>query len=129
MSTSKLPELKISPFDGSAGDWIRFENMFIAQIDSKSISDSEKFGYLLESVKPKVRKRLANLKPGEQGYKRVWERLKVEYRHDKLIIAAHIEEIILLPQVKGRSYERVNEFYETLCKNCDALETMEEDAM
>ncbi|XP_028407507.1 uncharacterized protein LOC114530118 [Dendronephthya gigantea] len=67
-STSKLPELKISPFDGSAGDWIRFENMFKAQIDSKSISDSEKFGNLLESVKPKVRERLANLKPGEQGY-------------------------------------------------------------
>ncbi|XP_028403375.1 uncharacterized protein LOC114526072 [Dendronephthya gigantea] len=67
-STSKLPEMKISPFDGSARDWIRFENMFKAQIDSKSISDSEKFGYLLESVKPKVREKLANLKPGEQGY-------------------------------------------------------------
>ena len=39
---------------------IRFENMFKLQVDSKSISDSEKFGYLLELVKAKVRERLAN---------------------------------------------------------------------
>ena len=43
---------------------IRFKNMFKSQVDSKSISDSEKFGYLLELVKPKVRERLANLRPG-----------------------------------------------------------------
>ena len=60
-----------------------------------------------------------------QGYKTGWERLKAGYEHD-MIITAHIEEIILLQLVKGKSYERVSEFYETLCKNFDALETMGE---
>ena len=57
-SKSKLPEFKISPFNGTSADWIRFENMFVSQVDSKAISDAEKFGYLLELVHPKVKDRL-----------------------------------------------------------------------
>ena len=128
-STSKLPELKISPFNGTSADWIRFENMFASQVDSKSISDAEKFGYLLELVNPKVRGRLSNLKPGSEGYKTAWERLKIEYGHNKLVIAAHMEEIIKLQTVRGRNYDKVCEFYESLCKNYDALQTLGEEAM
>ena len=54
-STSKLPELRVFPFTGTSADWIRFESMFVSQVDSKPISDAEKFGYLLEFVHPKVR--------------------------------------------------------------------------
>ena len=32
-STTKLPKLKITPFKGTAGDWVRFENMFLTQVD------------------------------------------------------------------------------------------------
>jgi len=65
---SKLPELKITPFNGTPVDWIRFQNMFTSQIHDKSLSDEEKYGYLLELVVPKVRSRLANLKSGALGY-------------------------------------------------------------
>ena len=128
-STSKLPELKISPFNGTSADWISFENMFASQVDSKSISDAEKFGYLLELVNPKVRGRLSNLKPGSEGYKTAWERLKIEYGHNKLVIVAHMEEIIKLQTVRGRNYDKVCEFYESLCKNYDALQTLGEEEL
>ena len=114
---------------GISADWIRFENMFASQIDSKSISDAEKFEYLLELVNPKVRGRLSNLNPGSEGYKTAWERLKMEYGHNKLVIAAHMEEIINLQTVRGRNYDKVCQFYETLCKKYDALQTLGEEAM
>jgi len=85
-STTKLPKLKITPFKGTAGDWVRFENMFLTQVDAKSISDEEKFGYLLECVGPKVRDRIANLKPGTVGYKTAWDRLKKEYGQTKVVV-------------------------------------------
>ena len=47
---AKLPQLKISPFNGTVADWVRFENMFVTQADAKPISDEEKFGYLMEMV-------------------------------------------------------------------------------
>ena len=44
-SSAKLPKLKITPFRGTVVDWIRFENIFLTQIDKQPISDEEKFGY------------------------------------------------------------------------------------
>ena len=65
---AKLPKLRISPFNDTPADWIRFENMFTTQVHDKPISDKEKFGYLLEMVNPKVRERISNLKPSTSGY-------------------------------------------------------------
>ena len=125
-STTKLPKLQMTPFKGTAGDWVRFENIFLTQVDPKSISDKEKFGYLLESVGPKVRDQIANLKPGRIGYKTAWERLKKEFSQTKVVINAHMDEIINLPLVKGTHYFKIQEFYERLRKNYDALQTLEE---
>ena len=58
---AKLPKLKITPFYGTSTDWIRFENMFLTQVDRQPISDEEKFGYLLEIVSPKVRSKISNI--------------------------------------------------------------------
>ena len=82
-NTAKLPKLKITPFKGTPTEWVRFENMFVTQVHNRSISAEEKFGYLLEMVSANVRARIANLKPGEMGYKVAWERLKAEYGQDK----------------------------------------------
>ena len=125
-SLAKLPQLKITPFKGTAVDWVRFENMFLTQINSRPISDEEKFGYLFESVGPKVRDRIANLKPGTVGYKTAWERLKKEYGQTKVVVNAHMDEIINLTPVRGSNYSKVQEFYEKLSKNYDALQTLEE---
>ena len=123
---AKLPQLKITPFKGTAADWGRFENMFLTQINSRPISDEEKFGYFLESVGPKVRERIANLKPGTVGYKTAWEQLQKEYGQTKVVVNAHMDKIINLTPVKGSNYSKVQEFYEKLSKNFDALQMLEE---
>ena len=123
-NTAKLPKLKITPCKGTPTDWVRFENMFVTQVHNRSISAEEKFGYLLEMVSANVRARIANLKPGEVGYKVTWERLKAEYGQDKLVVNPHLEEIMNLPIVKGSNYLKVQEFYETVSRNHDALLTL-----
>ena len=125
-SLAKLPRLKITPFKGTASDWVRFENMFITQVDSRPISSEEKFGYLLESVVPKVRDRISNLKPSTMGYKMAWERLKTEYGQTRVVIRAHLDEIINLPTIRGTNHDRIQEFYDKLSNNFDALQTLGE---
>ena len=126
---AKLPKLKITPFDGTSTDWIRFENIFLTQVDRQPISDEEKFGYLLEMVSPKVRSKISNIKPSSEGYKRAWDRLKIEYGQTKVVINSHMESIINLSPVKGANYEKVQVFYEQLFKNFDALQTLGESDM
>ncbi|XP_068725012.1 uncharacterized protein [Montipora capricornis] len=60
------------------------------------------------------------------GYKVAWERLKTEYGQGKLVVNAHVEEIVNLPIVNGSNYLKVQEFYETVSRNHDALLTMGE---
>ena len=67
-TTAKLPKMIIRPFKGTPTDWVRFENMLVTQVQNKSISEEEKFGYLLEMVNPNVRAKIATLKPGKIGY-------------------------------------------------------------
>ena len=72
-----------------------------------------------------MRDRIADLKPGTVSYKKVWDRLKEEYGQTKVVMNAHMEEIINLFLVKGSNYFRVQEFYEKLSRNYDALQTIE----
>ena len=109
-TTAKLPKLRITPFKGTPTDWVRFSNMFVTQVHAKPISAAEKFGYLLEMVSPKVRESIANLKRGEMGYKVAWERLQSEYGQSKLVINAHVNEIVNLPVVRGTNYAKIQEF-------------------
>ena len=90
----------ITSFISTASDWVGFENMFLTQVDSKPISDEEKFGYLLEMVSNKVRDKISNLK-GSAGYKMAWERLKKEYGQTSLVVNSHIDEIVNLEKVWG----------------------------
>ena len=124
LQQAKLPKLQITPFNGTPMDWVRFENMFMSQVHTKDIPDEIKFGYLLEMVSPQVRDRIGNLKPGTEGYKTAWERLKREYGQTQVVVNAHMTEIINLGVIKGTDYERVRGFHEKLSKSFDALQTL-----
>ena len=72
-----------------------------------------------------MRDRIADLKPGTVGNNTAWDRLNEEYGQTKVVMNAHMEEIINLFPVKGFNYFRVQEFYEKLSTNYDALQTLE----
>lgn len=54
-------------------------------------------------VVAKVREQISNLKPGTLGYRTAGERLQREYGQTKLVVNAHMDEIINLTPVKGNS--------------------------
>ena len=77
-SYSKLPESKVTLFNGTVADWVRFSNMFSSQVLS-NLFDEIKFGYLVEMVNPRVREKIANLKPRKIVLETAWERLNKEF--------------------------------------------------
>ena len=54
---------------------------------------------------------------------------KNEYGQIKLVVNAHMDEIINLTPVKGNSYDKVSNFYERLRKNFNALQILGEEDM
>ena len=121
--------MKLTPFKGSAIDWVQFENMFLSQVHNKDFSDEEKFTFLSELATPKIRDQIGNLKPDTLGYNTAWQRLKREYGETKHVINSHMSQIINLPLTKGTSVGKVQEFYDKLIRSYDALETLGEYEM
>ena len=67
----------------------------------------------MEIVTPVVRRKMVNLKPGEIGYKTAWERLKTKTSQNKLVVSAHVQEVVNmvnLSSVKGTHFLRIQEF-------------------
>lgn len=81
---------------------------------------------MLESVIPKVRDRISNLKPNTVGYKMAWGRLKTEYGQTKVVISAHLDEITNFPTIRGTNHDRIQGFYDKLGSNFDSLQTLGE---
>ena len=95
--------------------------MSTTQVLNKGFSDEIKFGYLLEMVNSNVREQIANLKPGREGLKIAWNRLKKEFGQKQTIINTHIEEVVNLPAIRSTSYIKIQDFFEKLSKTYDAL--------
>ena len=103
--------------------------MFKSQVDSKSISDSEKFGYLLQLVKPKVRERLANLRPGART--RLQDSMAeakgwIWTRHDNC--CTHWRNYTVTVS-EGKELWKSERVLWDIMQNFDALETMGEISM
>ena len=47
-SVVKLPKLSMTPFNGTVIDYVRFENQFIAMVDSQNVSPVTKLSHLKE---------------------------------------------------------------------------------
>ena len=112
-ATANLPNLNISPFKGTPKDWIRFNNQFMAQIDSQPVSKTIKLGYLLQCVKGECHDLIGSIPNNDDGYDRALKILKEEYGQERVVLASHTREIINLPYLKGSRYLPIKEFYET----------------
>ena len=71
----------------------------------------------MERVNPNVQAKIANLKPGEIGYKIAWKRVKSECGQNKLKVNVTVEEIVNLLVIKGFNSLKIQEFYESVSRN------------
>eukprot|EP00794_Sanderia_malayensis_P008645 gene8645-biopygen6924 len=121
---TKLPDLQITKFQGTHLDWVRFWNIFQAQIDSAPMSETAKFSYLKELVTPKVRITIDKLPVTSEGYAKAKKILEQRYGDPAEVTNAHIQQIIALPVIHGRPRAKIHEFYDQLQCNVQALDTM-----
>ena len=121
---AKLPKLVITQFKGTPADWVRFWGQFTAEIDAADISQITKFSYLKELLEPEVRPSIGGLPLTTEGYERAKNILKLKFGKESEIVNAYVDGIMSLPSIYGANPNKVSQFYEKLCSNVQALETM-----
>ncbi len=86
---SKLPELKITKFNGNASNWLTFWNKFEAEIDKADLAPTTKFAYLKEMLDPGIRTEVDGLPFTIGGYERAKTILQSEYGRQSEIVNAY----------------------------------------
>ena len=122
--SSKLPELKITKFNGKPCNWLTFWNKFEAEIDKSDLAPTTKFAYLKEMLEPNIRNEVDGLPFSSEGYERAKTILNSEYGRPSEIVNAYIQNIMNLPVITGSQPAKVHEFYKTLLFNVQSLETL-----
>ena len=122
---TKLPKLTITKFNGSHTDWLRFWNIYEAEIDRCSdMAAVTKFAYLKDLLEPKVRAGIDGLPFSSEGYERAKNILRNKYGKTSEIVNAYVQNIMGLPVISGANPARIHQFYEALPFNVQALETL-----
>ena len=97
---TKLPKLIITPFNCAPTDWLRFWNVFEAEIDNNSdLAAVTKFAYLKELLKPNVKSTIDGLPFSTEGYTRAKNILKNKYGNTTEIVNAYVQNIMALPVI------------------------------
>ena len=95
---TKLPKLTITKFNGSHTDWLRFWNIYEAEIDKCSnMAAVTKFAYLKDLLEPKVRAGIDGLPFSSEGYERAKNILKTKFGKTSEIVNAYVQNIMGLP--------------------------------
>lgn len=118
---TKLPKLTIAEFDGSYTDWLRFWNIFEAEIDSCSdLAGVTKLAYLKDLLVTKVRAEIDGLPFSSEGYERAKSTLKSKYGNTSEVVNAYVQNIMALPTISGSNPVKNHHFYENLLFNVQA---------
>ena len=122
---TKLPKLTITKFNGTHTDWLRFWNIYEAEIDKCSnMAAVTKFAYLKDLLEPKVRAGIDGLPFSSEGCEWAKNILKNKYGKMSEIVNGYVQNIMGLPVISGANPAKINQFYEALSFNVQALETL-----
>ena len=122
---TKLTTLTIAKFNGSHTDWLRFWNIYEAEIDRCSdMAAVTKFAYLKDLLEPKVRAGIDGLPFSSEGYELAKNILRNKYGKTSELVNAYVQNIMGLPVISGANPARIHQFYEALSFNVQALETL-----
>ena len=116
-STTKLPKLLISKFNGTYTDWTRFWQQYEASIGAADIPNVTKFSYLKELLEPKIRGLIEGLPLFSEGFERAKNILKTKYGKESEIVNAYVTNIMSLEPVHGANPNKISIFYEKLSAN------------
>ena len=74
-SSSQLPKLKLSSFDGYPLEWPEWSNMFKATVHHRDITDSEKMSHLKTLLTGKAKPAISGMGYSGEFYAQAWELL------------------------------------------------------
>ncbi|XP_037814584.1 uncharacterized protein LOC119605504 [Lucilia sericata] len=124
-SELRLPPIEIPDFDGNLSNWIRFRDLFVSMVDSRTnISNVQKLEYLQMKLKGEASTVIKHLTPTNDNYNVAWELLKENYDNSEMIVEKYLELLFDQKHVKNATASDFKKFYHNTVEAYNALKTL-----
>lgn len=121
----KLPELQIFKFDSKLENWMTFRDTFTSLIHTNvSISDIEKFYYLLSSVSGPALAIVKSMPVTADNYEIVWNALVKRFENKRALATAYLDKLFNFKPMTSETAFNLNNFLQTYQENITALENL-----
>lgn len=125
-STSlKLPKISLPTFDGSYRNWPNYYDLFSTLIhNNKTLSDIEKFQYLLSSVSAQALGLIKNIPISADNYAIAYQTLSDRYQNRRLLANSCWQEIVNAPKLTSDSPVGLRKLLGVFSENLAALKNL-----
>lgn len=122
----RLPKIQLKTFNGDISQWIAFHNVFDVTINqNKSISDIDKFQYLLSCVQDEPFNLIKSLPLSNENYKIAYDTLMGRYHNPRVLKSLHINHIIDMPSCLETSAKMLRSFISQFREHSAALTSLD----
>ncbi|XP_011698795.1 PREDICTED: uncharacterized protein LOC105456446 [Wasmannia auropunctata] len=127
--TSKFPKLELPKFSGNIKEWLPFWSQFKKINDDPSISNEDKFQYLLQATIPDSRasELVKSFPPTGENYGKAIASLKNRFGRDDIVVEFYVRELlglVLQNAVKGNKKTSLSSIFDKIECYIRALETL-----
>ena len=122
---TRLPKLQLPKFRGTAIDWLPFWDSFKAAVHENSeISTVDKFNYLSSLLDGPASKVVQGLTPTEANYNAAMILLQERFGDQQVIISAHMEELMKLPDCNLDCHSSLRHLYDRVTIHARGLSSL-----
>lgn len=123
----KLPKIELPSFDGNLLEWNSFNDLFSALVDKNpNLSKVEKLQYLKSTLKGETDVLLKSVLITDANYDEAWRMLKDRYDNTKMIVYAHIKELLSFPAMKAESPQGLKGLLDHTVQQVRALKVLKQ---
>ncbi|XP_076301460.1 uncharacterized protein LOC143219342 [Lasioglossum baleicum] len=123
---NRLPEMNLPHFSGAISEWESFRDRFQAMIvKRRGLSNVSRFQYLLSCVTGEASDLVTNIAITDAGFTAAWSILVETYENSRLLVAAHLNTLYDLPQVRSESAEQLQSLRNKATLTINALKILE----
>ncbi|GBM66298.1 hypothetical protein AVEN_242469-1 [Araneus ventricosus] len=125
----KLPKIELKKFDGDAKNYLTFWSQFRKIHEDSSISNEDKFQYLLQAVVPesKAARVVESFPATANNYPKAISQLQERFGRDDLLVQIYVRDLfsmVIKNAVTGRSKTDLPALYDELEAKLRALESL-----
>lgn len=121
----KLPTVKLPEFSGCFAEWLSFRDTFKTIIhENGNLTEIEKLYYLRSTLKDEALRAIESLTVASNNYKAAWELLQRRFENKRLIVQAHVRNILNVANVTKSDALLLRRLLDTVVSNLESLKVL-----